>query len=165
MLKPAAPLPEAFLSPRGSRTPLWGPPADDSIWQPWSRREGAQFAPKQRNIISAKAISTLSETSQSHPPFECKGLAHSSAERGRERKRTAKEKAWGGRGGHTVTDTLAFPSERLSQRNESAQQRPTELSLMRACVCKTQKRACARQSPRFPPSPLLFLFKSNQGLL
>ena len=92
---------ESFLSPCGSRTPLWGPPADDSIWQPWSHREGAQFAPKQRNIISAKVISTLSETSQSHPPFECKGLAHSSAERGRERKGTAKEKAWGGLGGDT----------------------------------------------------------------
>lgn len=93
------PKPEPFLSSHGFRTPLWGPPADDSIWQLWSHREGAQFAPKQRNIISAKAISTLSETSQSHPPFECKGLAHSSAERGRERKGKAKEKAWGGQRG------------------------------------------------------------------
>lgn len=104
--------PRSFLSPRGSCTPLWGPPADDSIWQLWSRRDGAQFAPKQRNIVSAKAISTLSETSQSHPPFECKGLAHSSAERGRERKGTAKEKAWGGRGGTHSDRHFGFPERK-----------------------------------------------------
>lgn len=75
----------------------WGPPAADSIWQLGSGSGGARFAPKQRNIISAKAISTLGETSQSHPPFECKGLAHSSAERGRERKGGSKRK--GGEGG------------------------------------------------------------------
>lgn len=91
---PSHPQPSCF--PCAACTPLQGPPADDSIWQLRSGGEGARFAPKQRNIISAKVISTLSKTSQSHPPFECKGLAHSSAEGGRERKGKAKEKAWGG---------------------------------------------------------------------
>lgn len=99
--KSTPPLPnQSPSSPPAAPAPLSGDPLQmTASGNSWSHREGAQFAPKQRNINSAKAISTLSETSQSHPPSECKGLAHSSAERGRERKGKAKEKAWGGRRG------------------------------------------------------------------
>lgn len=85
-------------------------------------------------------------------------------EGGKEREQQKKRRGEAGEG-HTVTGTLAFPGKRLNRCTESAQQQPTELSLMRACMCKTEKRACARQSPCFPASPLLFLFKSTQGLL
>lgn len=98
--KATAPLPnQSPSSPLLAPTPFSGDPLQMTASGNSSHREGAQFAPKQRNINSAKAISTLSETSQSHPPSECKGLAHSSAERGRERKGKAKEKAWGGQRG------------------------------------------------------------------
>lgn len=80
---------------------------------------------------------------------------------GEKYKGEAKEKA--GRGG-AVTDTLASPSERLAQCNESLQQQPTELSLMRACVCRAQRRACARQPPpAFHQAPFCFCLNRIKG--
>lgn len=80
---------------------------------------------------------------------------------GEKEKGEAKEKA--GRG-EAVTDTLASPSERLGQCNESPQQQPTELSLMRACVCRAQRRACARQPPpAFHQAPFCFCLNRIKG--